>query len=112
MAREKPIGRYGIIASVIRSFRQLALEKDLLSDKMEDACIIAYAITTGKRCVADTSEWKEGRNHLFIDWNDQPRQADVHCCQMRGITSGFEVLIKATNLPMSCPSARNLAWVM
>jgi len=94
MARKKPLGHDGIFGSFVRSFQQLALEKGLLSDKMEDACIIAYVMTTDHRCVADTSKWNGGRNHILIDWNDHPRQADVHCCQLSVILSGFEVVVK------------------
>ena len=76
MARSKAVGQYRSVPIIaLKIFREIALEKGILVDRAEDACIIVYAVAARSRCLPDTSEWNGGRNHLLIDFNDEPRQA-------------------------------------
>lgn len=69
MARREPMrSEYYVQNGILKEFRELVLEKGLLADKIEDACIIAYVITKRNNCVGDTAEWDMGRNHLQKVW--------------------------------------------
>lgn len=64
---------YYVQNGILKVFRTLVLEKGLLADKVEDACIIAYVMTKRNNCVGDTAEWDMGRNHLLFDLGDERR---------------------------------------
>ena len=72
MEREEPIRPEEHYPNVVhRTFRMLALERGLLAEKIEDACIIVYAMTKRYNCVGNTSVWDMGQNHLLFDYGDK-----------------------------------------
>lgn len=54
--------------------RRVASERQMLVQRAEDACVIVSVLDSARhQCVAQTSMWQEGRNHLLLDWSDQAR---------------------------------------
>lgn len=74
MERKKPVLDKHYPNAILKAFRTLALERGLLAENIEDACIIVYAIITeNKNCVRNTPEWDMGRNHILFDVGDHTR---------------------------------------
>lgn len=74
MGREEPVRIVRHYPNaILKAFRKLALEKRVLAEKIEDACIIVYAITPSLNCVRKTPEWDMGRNHILFDLGDRTR---------------------------------------
>lgn len=53
--------------------RNVAKEKGILAETIEEACVVIYVVPPKGECVSSSPTWNQGQNHLLFDFNDEAR---------------------------------------
>ncbi|CAM9982432.1 unnamed protein product, partial [Pylaiella littoralis] len=49
--------------------------RGVLVETPDEACIIFYAVPESGECVSKTPTWRDGQNHVLLDFNDRGRES-------------------------------------